>query len=180
MLTLSAKWGGLDLSKEAMELARTRVEAVVGRYALAVEREIQNNLSSLLKRRTGQLARDLRDFKVIPVKGGFAIEFSTDVPYAGIQEHGGTIKAKQGSYLTVPLPAAMSPSGVLKKRARFWKNTFVRKSKAGNLIIFQSRSKDIIPLFVLKKEVVIKATNWFSKAVTATQSEFESMLKEQQ
>jgi hypothetical protein len=36
-------------------------------------------------------------------------------------------------------------------------NTFVGRSKAGNLIIFQRKGRTIVPLYVLKKEVRIKA-----------------------
>jgi hypothetical protein len=76
--------------------------------------------------------------------------------YLKTQEFGATITPKKAAYLTVPLPAALDERGVpLKRGARDWENTFVKKSKAGNLIIFQKRGKDIIPLYMLVKQVVI-------------------------
>ncbi|WP_113155973.1 hypothetical protein [Nitratireductor sp. OM-1] len=75
---------------------------------------------------------------------------------AGVQEFGATIKPKSAKYLTVPLPAALNSDGTpIKKSAREWPNTFVARSKAGNLIIFQRRGAQIIPLYVLKTSVTI-------------------------
>ena len=77
------------------------------------------------------------------------------IPYAAIQEFGGTIHMKD-KMLTVPLPAALDSKGVpLKKSAKEWENTFVAKSKAGNLIIFQKIASTIVPLYVLKTSVTI-------------------------
>lgn len=75
---------------------------------------------------------------------------------AGVQEFGATIRPKSAKYLTVPLPAALNSDGTPKKKsAREWANTFVARSKAGNLIIFQKRGTQIIPLYVLKTSVTI-------------------------
>lgn len=73
-----------------------------------------------------------------------------------VHEYGATINAKS-KLLTIPLPAALDSRGIpLKKSARDWDNTFVAKSKAGNLLIFQKRGSQIVPLYVLKSQVVIK------------------------
>jgi len=78
------------------------------------------------------------------------------VHYLRIQEFGGTIVPKTAKYLTVPLPAALDGAGVpIHKSARDWDNTFVARSKAGNLLIFQKRGKDVVPLYVLVKSVTI-------------------------
>jgi hypothetical protein len=75
---------------------------------------------------------------------------------ARVQEFGATITPKKAKYLTIPLPAALDQRGVpLKKSARDWDNTFVARSKAGNLIIFQRRGAIIVPLYVLKTSVTI-------------------------
>ncbi len=73
-----------------------------------------------------------------------------------IHEYGGTIRAK-GKMLTIPLPAALGPRGIPPPFTRQWKNTFVARSRKGNLIIFQRRGAGIVPLYVLKDEVKIPA-----------------------
>ncbi len=73
-----------------------------------------------------------------------------------IHEYGGTIKSK-GKMLTIPLPAALGPRGIPPPFTRQWKNTFVARSRKGNLIIFQRRGSRIVPLYVLKDEVKIPA-----------------------
>ena len=78
--------------------------------------------------------------------------------YLRIHEYGGVIKAKNVRYLTIPLKAALNSNGTTKKKsARQWPNTFVAKSKKGNLIIFQKQGRGrIVPLYVLKEKVTIK------------------------
>jgi hypothetical protein len=78
------------------------------------------------------------------------------IPYAKIQEEGGTITAKGGKFLCIPLPAALDGQGLpLKSSPRDWPNTFFAKSRAGNLIIFQRVGTNITPLYVLKTSVTI-------------------------
>lgn len=73
-----------------------------------------------------------------------------------VHEFGATIRPKKAKMLTVPLPAALDNRGVpIRKSARDWPNTFVARSKAGNLIIFQKRGTEIVPLYVLKSSVKI-------------------------
>lgn len=71
-----------------------------------------------------------------------------------VHEKGATIRPRQAKYLAIPLPAALDASGVpLRPGPRFWDNTFVATSKKGNLLIFQRRGTQIVPLYVLKLEV---------------------------
>jgi hypothetical protein len=82
-----------------------------------------------------------------------------------------TIKPKHSQFLTIPLPAAQKASGLARGRAidkAVWGDTFFGKSKAGNIILFgklkylkgqragETRGS-IVPLFILKKEVKVKA-----------------------
>jgi hypothetical protein len=71
-----------------------------------------------------------------------------------IHEYGGTIRGRKG-LLTIPLPAALSARGTSPPFATQWKNTFVARSRKGNLIIFQRRPGGIVPLYVLKEQVYI-------------------------
>lgn len=73
-----------------------------------------------------------------------------------VHEFGATIRPKKAKMLTIPLPAALDNRGIpIRKSARDWPNTFVARSKAGNLLIFQKRGTEIVPLYVLKSSVKI-------------------------
>lgn len=71
--------------------------------------------------------------------------------YAAIHEYGGTIRPTNAKYLTLPLPAVKTKAGVVRGGARAFTETFVAKSKRGNLILFQRQGKEIVPLFLLTK-----------------------------
>lgn len=87
---------------------------------------------------------------------------------ARVQEFGATITPKRASFLTVPLPAALDSNGCpLKKSAREWSNTFVAKTKKGNLVIFQRRGSMIVPLYVLKTSVTIPPRLGMQDTLTA-------------
>ncbi|MBM4272806.1 MAG: hypothetical protein FJ139_11725 [Deltaproteobacteria bacterium] len=85
------------------------------------------------------------------------------IPFVGLQMK----KNIQGPFLFTP---SMTKAGVLKGSARsgMWGETFVRKSKKGNLILFGKQiiqrgikagltKGRIVPLFILKKSVKIPA-----------------------
>lgn len=105
------------------------------------------------------------------VMGGVTIGTNYAAPHFGPAGKKTVIKPKSGRYLTIPLPAALTASGVVRGRARdegVWGKTFVAKSKAGNLIIFGKKvaqrgasagqiQGNAEPLFVLKESVTIKA-----------------------
>jgi hypothetical protein len=87
---------------------------------------------------------------------------------ARVQEFGAAITPKRAKFLTVPLPAALDSNGVpLKKSAREWGNTFVAKTKKGNLVIFQKRGSMIVPLYVLKTSVTIPPRLGMQNTLTA-------------
>ncbi len=74
-----------------------------------------------------------------------------------IHETGGTVRPRRSRYLTIPLPAAMDSRGVpLRRRARDWDNTFVARSRRGNLLIFRRDGLGLTPLYLLKPSVRIK------------------------
>jgi hypothetical protein len=110
-----------------------------------------------LQKRSGRGLQSIKNFLVNRQGDGVTGHMRLN-KYMTMHEHGGWIRAKKGKYLTIPLDAALNANGTPKKRnARAWQNTFVRKSKKGNLIIFQKRGKRIVPLYVLKEKVRIPA-----------------------
>jgi hypothetical protein len=75
---------------------------------------------------------------------------------ARVHERGATITVRKAKYLTIPLPPALDKRGVpIRPRARDWPDTFVIKSKTGNLLIVMRKGGRIVPLYVLKKTVKI-------------------------
>ncbi len=111
-----------------------------------------------LRRRSGNMLRDIQ--KSIQVEGASSVASLVGrISGPRIHEEGGTIRAKSAKYLTIPLPAALDGRGVpLQRRARDWQNTFVARSKRGNLLIFRKLGRrEITPLYVLKPSVTIPA-----------------------
>lgn len=180
-ITINAKTAREGFRKALQEIkTRFGTEALKSRVfrraldawgAIALDGEIQKQLANkALARRTGGLAN--ATFVKTNLKGeagSLAVEIQSNVPYARIQETGGTIRAKD-KLLSIPLPRALTKAGVLRNTAaelRAKGNTFVQRSRAGNLLIFQRGKKksrtsaaELIPLFVLKREVVIPASHW--------------------
>lgn len=91
------------------------------------------------------------------------------VPFPiSVHEKGATIKAKRSQYLTIPMPAALDSRGIpLRRSARDWENTFVQRSKRGNLLIFQRQGGTIVPLYLLKRSVKIPPRLEAQKTINA-------------
>lgn len=168
MLEFSADFGDLHIG-DMTSLLFKEVRDKFKQWAITdLDKEVQKNLrGKKLKRRSGNLAQSVL-FDVDKTSNGLTLKVMSNAPQARIQETGGVIKAKNSKYLTIPLKAAKTSAGVLKKRAREYKDAFVIKSKAGNLLIVIPKSKgskEIIPLFVLKKSVKLEASHWASDAI---------------
>lgn len=176
MISLTVSKEDLDRIKEKLNKVDARkkdgtLERAFKQASLLVARKLKDNVSgAILNRRTGHLAqsigakveRDSNQDLMGTIGSGYgAME---RMPYAEIHETGGVITPKRAKYLTIPLQAALTSAGAPKKAgARDWKDTFVGRSRAGNLIIFQKRGKgSLIPLYVLKKRVTIPARRYMS------------------
>lgn len=108
-----------------------------------------------LSKRSGSGIRSIRNFSV-RIKGEAVEGVWRLRGYMNFHEKGGVIRARRAKYLTIPLPAALDHRGVPRyQSAREWDNTFLGRSRAGNLIIFQKRGNGVVPLYVLKKSVRI-------------------------
>lgn len=100
-----------------------------------------------------------------------------DVPYARIQELGGVIRPVNVKWLTIPLDAALTASGVADKPARSFENTFLVKIKDADgfkMFIMQRAGDDddeIVPLFQLVKRVKLPATHWLSGPIEELESQ---------
>ena len=161
---LLRKLNVVNPSKQPATLKRAMINA-----GLAVERRLKVNVSNrILRRRTGTLAKSIGSRFVWTADGmkmviGSGARTGDRVKYATILETGGVIKPKRAKYLAVPLPRALTEAGATKfPSATDYPNTFVKKSKSGKLIIFQKNGQRLDALFVLKKSVKIKRTQYMS------------------
>ena len=124
-----------------------------------------------LSKRSGALLASLNTSRIQEIGDGVSnigVSF-TLTGIANVHERGATITPKRAKYLTIPLPAALTKRGTpIKPNARAWKNTFILKSKKGNLLIMQKKGKgDMVPLYVLKKSVKIPKRLGFEEAFLA-------------
>lgn len=85
---------------------------------------------------------------------GKRLTVSTPVVYAGLQNEGGTVRPVRAKKLTIPFPG-MPVSERRTFKARRYEGTFIAKSKAGNLILFQRTDRGVRPLATLVDQVVI-------------------------
>jgi len=146
---------------------------------LGLDPATQENLSArILRRRTGHLAGSAH--WRLEAKGNTLKLVLYSAVYGPTHEFGAVIKPKRARYLTIPLPAAMTPAGVARGPARSFEGTFIKRSKAGNLVIYQHQGKGkILPLFLLKKQVEIPARHWASRSVDDALPKFSELLAEE-
>jgi hypothetical protein len=151
----SVERAGPVLSKELRDWLDTVAEALAKRHGSPWPGGTTENT---LSKRSGALVQSIKDSvevtgtKLDDIQG----RLGSALPYAKIHETGGTITAKKSKYLTIPLPAALGPNGVPKKKsAKEWDNTFIATSKKGNLIIFQKQGGRVVPLYLLRTSVKI-------------------------
>lgn len=138
-----------------------------------VERKLKLNLGGqILKVRTGKLRQSIGSRVVFNEQGiagivGSGVRTGKRMIYANIHETGGTIRPKRKKWLTVPLANALTPSGAPKRpSARDWNNTFILRTKSGQLLIVRKDGKKrITPLYVLKKSVSIAKRRYMSRTL---------------
>jgi hypothetical protein len=154
----------VDMRQRLPRILQTSLERYLKRVATIVatrnSRPYPGGKSpSSLSRRSGSAVASIHDSvratpsqRVEGVRGYIGGNF-----YLRTHEFGAVIRATRSEYLTIPLPAALDSNGVpLRRSARMWANTFVARSRRGNLLIFQNRPGGaIVPLYVLKREVRI-------------------------
>lgn len=153
--------------KQVGERAGVVLESSMNQAVLILQRSVKTDQMSgdPLKVRSGRLRSSISAFTQRTATGVEGT-VGTNVPYARIHEYGGEIVPVNKQYLTIPLPAALTGAGVLRKRAPEYTDAFVMRSRAGNLIIAQKKGADsIVPLFLLKKRVKISEKRMFRNAV---------------
>lgn len=91
----------------------------------------------------------------------------TNVEYAPAHEFGAIIRPRRAKYLKIPLSAVKTPAGAVRSRYQGGRlpNTFVQRSRRGNLIIFQRVGKRLLALFLLVKQVTIPKRPFLNPAL---------------
>ena len=120
-------------------------------------------------RKTGQLARSV-GMRVGEHGGSYQVFLGTGLHvglpatrYARIQDEGGTIRMKD-KMLTIPAPG-------VKGRISNYPGGFFMKTAKGNLVYFappsakSGRIRTLKPLFLLRRQVTLPETAWFSGPV---------------
>jgi len=129
--------------------------------------------------RTGDLRRSEQAMPVEEtmhgVKGGMMA--SQKLPYGPIQEFGGVIRAKNATYLTIPMEEALTSAGVARFSAGEAEaagyRTFVH-----NHMIFGVKDGVLYPLFYLVPSVTIPARPYVGPVRDANRVYIEEQLKQ--
>lgn len=148
-----------------------------------VLRQLVDNCSGIiLKRRTGNLAKSMgwridkaNDGTPEAIIGSGATLQTNRMIYANILEVGGVIRPVRAKMLAIPIGKALTGAGVARFKPRQitsngYEKSFIRRSKAGNLILFGATGDNVTPLFVLKDSVTIPAFRYMETTVYETQS----------
>lgn len=149
-----------------------------------VERKLKLNLAGqILNVRSGKLRQSIGSRVFANETGitglvGSGVRTGKRMVYANIHETGGMISATKSKYLTIPLDAAKTAAGAPRKaKARDWPNTFILRTKGGELLIVQKNGKKgIIPLYILKKSVNIPKRRYLSRTLEQMQNRILTLL----
>ncbi len=163
---------------EALSKLSPELEKELDNWKNESVRELKYQARSMRKtvwRKTGALAKSIGGKKIRNTSGinivvGSGV-FAPEVPYALIQELGGTVTPKRRDWLAIPFRG-------IKGFPREYQDTFFAHSKRGNLILFQKQGKDKKPLFAMKKEVKVPASRWFSSVIGKQKEKLAAMLSE--
>ena len=164
---------------EALSKLSPELEKQLDNWKNESVRELKYQARGMRKtvwRKTGALAKSIGGKKIRNTSGiniivGSGV-FAPEVPYALLQEDGGTITPKKRDWLAIPFRG-------VKGFPREYRDTFFAFSKNKNLILFQKLGKHgKRPLFALKKEVNIPASKWFSSVMDKQKEKLAALLSE--
>lgn len=174
---------------EAIVSVRPELLRALQRVASTLEQKHGNpwrggvaNSGPNLQTRTGASLRSIRQSIKTVVTSGDLIAAEISAAKLSFHEEGGTIRATRSQYLTIPLPAALDQRGVpLRERARAWDNTFVARSRKGNLLIFRRipGAKEATPLYLLKTSVYVRPRLGMANAMSEVFGHFDQRLFEE-
>lgn len=128
---------------------------------LVILNAVKSKIKSQGLIRTRTLSRSIHEEVTEIGPERVALEVGTNLEYAAIHEYGGTITAKKGKYLAIPV--ADFRDSPRRHRLR------VRKTKNGTLVLVKSGSGQVA--YVLKTSVTIPARPYMRPAFDETRDE---------
>lgn len=177
--------GGNELALKFNALADAAKESftqtLVGLQYTLQARIKQLISGDLLKNHTNQLRNSIALGDVRDTGDSISAAVGSNLVYARIQDQGGTIHPKTAKFLTIPLEAVLTASGV----ARYSARDIIENPKVGgfdgtffrNGMLFGTAGHEITPLFVLKASVTIPAHHYMAAALAGIQPEAERKLR---
>ena len=162
---------------------RANIREAVVRMQATLQRLIKDRLKggNPLYVRSGKLSESWTLRPIEEGDGYVSGPVGSNTIYARIQDQGGTIVPKNGSFLTVQLDAALTGAKVLRFSARQiiespgaggYDGTFFAKG-----VLFGKSGVTITPLFALKTSVTIPAHHYLDGALTAIKPQYEDALR---
>lgn len=170
--------------------APTRLPGVIHRAlltsALAMERSAKLNATTKPRARSGRLRASISG-TVEADTGGYRLTLSAggtggrgEVNYARLQEEGGTVTARAGGYLRIPLAPALTGAGVdrFPGPLRVVAPNLFRVVPVNGRLFLEKTSGSGAGQFwyVLKKSVTVPATRFLSAAFNAELPNIEKRL----
>lgn len=126
-------------------------------------------------RKPGWLERSWRAGQVSVGPKSVNVAVVSNAPYARIQDEGGIIKPKRGTFLAQPLTARAR-----RKWPRQWPKGSLKLVvlKSGKSVLALSRSKRLRPQYLLRKQTVIRPKHYIEKGMRKAQRRIGPMISE--
>lgn len=175
MISVGVKFSG-TAAKGLNQLAKN-LRAAPEKLAMAggklIRTNIRREVDRFAKNPTGALA-DSFVVVVGPRKQGAnplaSVTIESTKVYAGIHEHGGTIRPKRARALTIPLTAQAR-----RIPARMWPRGKLFRLPGTNVLV-SKWGKGVRPQFVLKRSVFIRPKRYVSKALKRSRPQLQNLL----
>lgn len=152
-------WSAKPLSGAMRDTLQKLHRTMAAKHSSGWSGGVTSGKSTLQRRSGASLAAMAQSIRVSGSGSIDTVAGQISSGFWAIHETGGTVRPTRSKYLTIPLPGALNSDGTpIRATARAWENTFVARSKRGNLLIFQKRGgRGIVPLYLLKESVTIPA-----------------------
>jgi hypothetical protein len=167
------KLTGLDSLERSLKKAGAGLAGIPGERAMnkalaVLDPLLQEHLSKKLKSRSGTLRKSIRrQVKRSGAKGMPEGRIGPSAVYAAIHEKGGTVRARSGRNLAIPLPPAQTALGVPRGTPASYPDLFAITGKSGKKVLVQDSGGRLKAFFVLQRSVKLKKRPFLKPAAKA-------------